>query len=434
MSVSWKGCLAIVLSAVLVAALGCSQEPSRGPKDKKTSERDFEAKPTEAKPAKPEAEKPEPAKPEPAKAKTSDSTPPVDEKKMNVSKQAYGKLPDGTEVDRYTLTNSNGLKVEVLNYGATIMSVETPDRNGKLGIVTLHRDSFADYIEQKDGRYTTPFFGPVAGRYANRIAKGRFTLDGKQYKLATNDNKVNHLHGGRKGFDKAVWKAEPVRGEGFVGVALSYVSPDGEEGYPGTLTAKVTYSLTDKDELKMEYVATTDKPTVVNLTNHAYWNLAGAGTGDVLGHELMLNADRFLPVDDTLIPLGDPKPVKGTAMDFTTPKRIGVDMANVEGGYDHCFVLNKKGEEMSLVARVTEPTSGRLMEVTTTQPAVQLYCGNFLDGSITADGKTYEKHYGFCLETQHYPDSPNRPEYPTTVLKPGETYKHTTVHKFGVQK
>ncbi len=248
------------------------------------------------------------------------------------------------------MTNAAGMRVKIITYGAIITAVEVPDRAGKLANVTLYRDSLAGYTEVKDGKPTTPFFGAIAGRYANRIAKGRFTLDGKQYKLATN-NGPNALHGGLKGFDKVVWKAEPLQAPGAVGVALSYVSPDGEEGYPGTLTVKVTYSLTDKNELKMEYLATTDKPTVVNLTNHAYWNLAGAGTGDVLGHELSINADRFLPVDDTLIPLGEPKPVKGTAMDFTTAKPIGRDMAQVEGGYDHCYVLNKKGDELALAAR-----------------------------------------------------------------------------------
>jgi aldose 1-epimerase len=369
----------------------------------------------------------------PAAVTPTGQTPPVEGTNMGLSKQSYGKLPDGTQVDLYTLVNARGMKVQVMTLGATITSVEVPDRNGRAANVTLHRDSLTGYAETKGGKPTTPFFGCVAGRYANRIAAGRFTLDGKEYKLATN-NGPNHLHGGVRGFDKAVWKAEPLEAPGARGVAFSYVSRDGEEGYPGTLTVKLTYTLNDENELRMDYEATTDKPTVLNLTNHAYWNLAGAGAGDVLGHELVINADRFLPVDDTLIPLGKPKPVAGTAMDFTKPKPIGRDMARVEGGYDHCYILNKKDFEMSLCARAVEPGSGRVMEVSTTQPGVQFYTGNFLDGSVSAGGKAYQRHDGFCLETQHYPDSPNRPDYPTTVLRPGETYKHATVYKFGVQK
>ncbi|MGA2619728.1 MAG: galactose-1-epimerase [Thermoguttaceae bacterium] len=448
----WKECLALGLSAGLGLAGGCTPQPAAAP-DKPAGTKAAGTKPAETKPAetkpvetapadvKPPETKPVETKPaetkapetKPAETKPAAATPSPDEKKMSVSSQPYGKLPDGTEVDQYTLTNTGGLRVKIITYGAIITAVEVPDRDGKLANVTLYRDSLAGYTEVKDGKPTTPFFGAIAGRYANRIAKGRFTLDGKQYKLATN-NGPNALHGGLKGFDKVVWKAEPLQTPGAVGVALSYVSPDGEEGYPGTLTVKLTYSLTDKDELKMEYRATTDQPTVLNLTNHAYWNLAGAGTGNVLGHELLLEADRFLPVDDTLIPLGEPKPVRGTGMDFTTAKPLGRDMAQVEGGYDHCYVLNKKGDELALAARVSEPTRGRVMEVYTTQPGIQLYVGNFLDGSITVGGKPCEKHFGLCLETQHYPDSPNHPDYPTTVLRPGETYRQTTVYKFSVQK
>ena len=421
MTCSWNRGFAIVLGALIAAGPGCSRQPDAKPQAEKTQ------------PDKPRSEKIPAEKPQASEIKI-DTPPSLDEKKMSVSKQPYGKLSDGAEVDQYTLVNSNGLKVKVIDFGAIITSVETPDRNGKFANITLYRDDLAGYTERdKDGKPTTPFFGALAGRYANRIAKARFTLDGKEYKLAAN-NGPNHLHGGLKGFDKAVWKGEPLRGDGLVGVALSHVSPDGDEGYPGTLAVKVEYSLTDKDELKMEYTATTDKPTVVNLTNHAYWNLAGAGSGDILNHQLMLQADRFLPVDDTLIPLGDPKAVKGTAMDFTAPKKIGRDMAQVEGGYDHCYILNKKNGELSLAARATEAASGRVMEVFTTQPAVQLYCGNFLDGSVSGGGKAYEKHFGFCLETQHYPDSPNQAGYPSVVLRPGETYKQVTVYKFGVEK
>jgi aldose 1-epimerase len=360
--------------------------------------------------------------------------PAIDGNKMSVTKEAYSKLPDGTQIEQYTLSNANGLKVKIITYGAIITAVETPDRNGKVENITLHRDSLAGYLElDKDGKPTTPHFGSTIGRYGNRIAKGRFTLEGKEYKLAIN-NAPNSLHGGEKGFDRVVWKAEPVQSPGAAGVVFRYTSPDGEEGYPGTLDVKVIYSLTDKDELKMDFEAKTDKTTVLNLTNHAYWNLAGAGRGDVLKHELMLNADRFLPVDSTQIPLGRLDPVKGTPMDFTSPKAVGKDIAKVEGGYDHCYALLRKGDGLSLAARVTEPTSGRVMEIYTTQPGIQFYTGNHLDGTIRADGKTYEKQYALCLEAQHYPDSPNQKDFPTTVLKPGETYKQTTVHKFSVQK
>ncbi len=363
---------------------------------------------------------------------------------MSITEAPYGKMPDGTEIEEYTLSNSDGMKVKLINYGAIITAVEVPDRDGKVENVALYRDSLADYMEMKDGKATTPYFGATVGRYGNRIAKGRFTLDGKEYKLATN-NKENALHGGDKGFDKVVWEAKEVKSPGEVGIAFTRTSPDGEEGYPGNLKVKVTYSLTDKNELKMDYEATTDKDTVVNLTNHSYWNLAGAGNGDILKEVMMIDADRILPVDNTLIPTGKLDPVKGTPYDFTKPKPIGKDMPPFdldknEGGYDHCFVLNRKGDlatdgtALQLAARVEEPTSGRVMEVYTTQPAVQFYVGNYLDGSISGGGKAYKKHYGFCLETQHYPDSPNHPDFPTTVLKPGETYKESTVYKFSVQK
>ncbi|MCG2682701.1 MAG: galactose mutarotase [Planctomycetales bacterium] len=347
---------------------------------------------------------------------------------MSIKKEPFGKTPEGADVDLYTLTNANGLRVKIMTYGATITSVEVPDRDGLPANVTLSLDSLDDYLKGH------PFFGSTVGRYANRIAKGKFSIDGKEYTLATN-NGPNHLHGGEKGFDKVVWKAEPIEGKDFVGVAFSYESPDGEEGYPGILSAKVTYSLTNNNELRMDYVAETDKPTVVNLTNHAYWNLAGGGAGDVLDHLLTLNADRFLPTDDGLIPLGELEPVAGTPMDFTQPKTIGSRIGQVEGGYDHCYVLNKTDgdTEPTFVAKITEPGSGRVMEIFTTQPGVQFYTGNFLDGTLTGGGKPFKRHYGFCLEAQHYPDSPNRPEFPTTLLRPGEKYRHLTVHKFSVE-
>jgi len=347
---------------------------------------------------------------------------------MNPAREKYGTLPDGTEVDLYTLSNAHGMRVKIITYGAMITSVEVPDRDGKPANVTLFRDSLEDYLAGH------PYFGCVVGRYANRIAKGKFTLEGQEYTLATN-NDENHLHGGEKGFDKYVWKAQPIKTDGIVGVTMTHVSPDGDEGYPGELTAAVAYTLTDENELRMAYTATTTKPTVVNLTNHAYWNLAGAGSGKILDHLMMLGADEYLPVDEGLIPTGERKPVEGTPMDFREPQPIGSRIDQVEGGYDHCYVLNKQpDEEMSLAARVVEPESGRVMEIYTTQPGIQFYTGNFLDGTVSGGGVDYQKHDGFCLETQHFPDSPNKPDFPSTVLKPGETYEQVTIHRFSVQE
>ena len=347
---------------------------------------------------------------------------------MEIVKQSVGKLPDGTEVHEYILSNSRGLRVRIWTYGGTLITVETPDRNGKPAPITLYLDTLQDYLKGH------PFFGSLVGRYANRIAKARFVLDGVEYPLAAN-NGPNHLHGGRKGFDKYVWGAEPVQGPDWAGVRLKRTSPDMEEGYPGTLQAEALYAINENNELRMEYWATTDKPTHVNLTNHAYWNLAGAGTGDILDHIMMINADRYLPVDEGLIPLGELAPVADTPMDFRTPKPIGERIGEVRGGYDHCYVLNKAVPgELSLAARVYEPNTGRTMEVYTTQPGMQFYTGNFLDGSLRVAGKPCLKHYGFCLETQHFPDSPNRPEFPSTVLRPGETYHQVTIHRFGVQE
>ncbi len=348
-------------------------------------------------------------------------------KEPDVAKKPIGKTPAGIEVDQYTLTNAAGLRVTLMTYGATLTSVCVPDRAGKVENVILTQDSLPDFL------HADAYFGATVGRYANRIARGKFKLDGREYTLAVN-NSPNHLHGGIKGFDKVVWKAEPVRTADSAGVRFSYVSPDGDEGYPGKLSAQVTYSLTSKNELKMEFVAATDKPTVVNLTNHAYWNLAGAGSGDILGHQLTLLADAYLPVDDGLIPLGEAKAVKDTPMDFTTPHLIGERIRQVGAGYDHCYVLSRKdGKNLSLAVRVVEPKSHRTMEIYTTQPAIQLYTGNFLDGTLKSGGKSYQKHAGFCLEANHYPDSPNHPAFPSTLLKPGETYQETTVHKFGVE-
>lgn len=349
--------------------------------------------------------------------------------KMDIQKQSFGRLPDGSEVEVYTLTNSHGLKAGIMTFGATLVSLEVPDRSGKLTDIVLGHDSLKGYLDPAQN----PYFGSIVGRYGNRIAKGRFSLDGAEYRLAAN-NGENHLHGGIKGFDKAVWNAEPVREEGAVGLRLSYLSQDGEEGYPGNLSTTVTYWLTEANELRISYEAETDKPTPVNLTHHSYFNLAGQGQGDILGHELTLNAGHFTPVDDGLIPTGEIRPVAGTPWDFTRPKAIGAEIAAVPGGYDHNFVLRDGEGALKLAAHVFEPSSGRVMEIYTTEPGIQFYTGNFLDGTISGkSGRVYEKHYGFCLETQHFPDSPNKPIFPSTILRPGEKYTSLTVHKFSAK-
>ena len=353
-----------------------------------------------------------------------------------VKKESFGATPEGVPVDLYTVTNASGTEVRTMTYGGIILSLRVPDRNGKLGDVVLGYDALAGYLE------ASPYFGSIIGRYGNRIARGRFTLDGKEYTLATN-NGPNALHGGVKGFDKVVWSAEPFENESGVGAVFSYSSPDGEEGYPGTLQAKVTYTLAkDADTLSFDYHAVTDKATPVNLTQHTYFNLAGDGAGDILGHELMLMASRFMPVDSTLIPTGELRDVAGTPFDFRTPhtigERIGADDEQIRfgGGYDHNFVLDRtEGGSLQQAARVYEPTSGRVMEVSTTEPGVQFYSGNFLDGSIAGKGgHIYRHRTGFCLETQHYPDSPNRSEFPSTILRPGEEYRSRTVYAFSVRK
>jgi aldose 1-epimerase len=346
---------------------------------------------------------------------------------MSIEKASYGTLPDGRPADLYTLTNANGLRVKLTNYGAITVSVEVPDRKGTLEDVTLGYGTLDGWLKN------SAYFGATVGRYANRIAKGKFTLDGQTCTLATN-NGENALHGGLKGFDKVLWQAEAVRTPGSVGVKFTYLSKDGEEGYPGNLSVTALYSLTNDNEFKAEFSATTDKPTVVNLAHHTYWNLAGPASGDVLGHVLMLNADRYTAVDAGLIPTGELKPVKGTALDFTTPTPIGARIAQVEGGYDHNFVLRRAEGKLALAARVVEPKSGRVMEILTDQPGIQFYSGNFLDGAVTGKGSVvYKKHHGFCLETQHFPDSPNKPDFPPVVLRPGQTYRHTMLHKFSVQ-
>jgi aldose 1-epimerase len=344
-------------------------------------------------------------------------------------------VTDFDSIKPYELTNNAGTTVKITNYGATITSIKVVDRDGKFADIALGYDRVEDYMNAVD----KPYFGSIVGRYGNRIAKGRFSLDGKTYSLATN-NGPNHLHGGIIGFDKVIWNATPIRGQGYSGVELTYRAKDREEGYPGNLDIKVTYKLTTENELVIEYDATTDKATPVNLTNHTYFNLAGEGNGTILDHELMINADHYTPVGETLIPTGKIESVKGTPFDFTRPKTIVRDInqdneqLTFGGGYDHNFVLNKETEKMTLAATVYEPASGRFMEVLTDQPGVQFYCGNFLDGRLIGkSGKPYVYRGGFCLETQHYPDSPNQLDFPNTILRPGQVYTTKTVYRFSVK-
>ncbi len=367
----------------------------------------------------------------PAKAQSKPAAPAA---KSGVTSQAWGKTPEGAEVNLYTLTNAKGVEARIMNYGAILVSLKVPDRQGTLSDIVLGFDSLDPYLKEN------PHFGAVVGRYGNRIAKGHFTLEGKEYKLAIN-NGANSLHGGIKGFDKQLWTGKTMETKDGPAVQLTYVSKDGEEGYPGTLTSTVTYTLTGTNELRIHYQATTDKPTVVNLTNHSYFNLAGAGNGDILGHLLTLHADRFTPVDSGLIPTGELRSVEGTPFDFRKPTAIGARINNTSdeqikagGGYDHNFVLNGTAGTLRPAARVSDPTTGRVMEVLTTEPGVQFYTGNFLDGTITGKGgKVYNKRAAFCLETQHYPDSPNQPKFPSTELKPGGKYDTTTVFRFSTE-
>ncbi len=349
--------------------------------------------------------------------------------KATVEKSDIGKTPGGTTVEQFALSNGRGMKAKVITYGGIVTELHAPDKDGKLADVVLGFDGLEGYLERN------PFFGCITGRYANRIAGGTFTLGGKEYTLAKN-NGPNHLHGGLKGFDKVVWKAEPVRGE-EPAVRLSYLSKDGEEGYPGNLSVTVTYTLTDDNALRIDYRATTDKATPINLTNHSYFNLAAAG--DVLDHVMTIAADRYTPVDETLIPTGKIDPVRGTPLDFTGPTPIGKRIDQLKsvpgGGYDHNYVLRqpeKKGPH--LAARVTEPKSGRVMEVLTTEPGVQLYTGNFLDGKLKGKGgAVYKKHAGFCLETQHFPDSVHHKDFPSVILEPGQAFNSTTVYRFSTK-
>jgi aldose 1-epimerase len=363
----------------------------------------------------------------PAAATAEPAGPAKGEPTMNVTKGSFGRLPDGTAVDLYILTNKNGLEARLMTYGATLVSLRLPDRRGVYADCVLGYDGLDGYLK------SSPYFGSIVGRYGNRIARGRFTLDGETYTLATN-NGPNHLHGGVRGFDKVVWTAEPFAEAGAVGVKFDYLSKDGEEGYPGNLAASVVYLLTNENELRLMYEAKTDKATPVNLTHHSYFNFTG-GKREILGHLLTLAADRYTPVDAGLIPTGELRTVQGTPMDFRTPQAIGSRIAEVEGGYDHNYVLSSGGGALAWAARVLEPESGRAMEIATTEPGLQFYSGNFLDGTIAGKGgQTYGKHWGFCLETQHFPDSPNHPNFPSTILRPGLVYRTVTVHRFFIEK
>jgi aldose 1-epimerase len=346
-----------------------------------------------------------------------------------VERMDFGKTPEGIPVELYVLTNGR-MTAKVMTYGATLTELLVPDRNGKAADVVLGFDSLAGYLAGH------PYFGTTTGRVANRIAKGQFTLDGALYKLAVN-NPPNTLHGGVKALDKVVWKGQDASGPDGPAVRLSYQSPDGEEGFPGNLSVNVTYTVTGDDALKIEYSATTDKATPVNLTNHSYFNLAGPASGPIVAHELFLAADQYTPVDDSMIPTGEIKPVQGTPLDFTTPTKIGARLDQISGdpgGYDHNFVLRGSGKTLALAARVYEPDSGRVLEMYTTEPAVQFYTANFLDGSLKGKGAVvYKKRQAFCLEAQHFPDSVNHPEFPSTILRPGQTYTQTTIYKFSAR-
>jgi len=353
--------------------------------------------------------------------------------KLGIERADFGLTKESQAVELYTLQNANGIKAKVITFGAIIYSLEVPDRNGNMTNVTANCGSLADYESRN------PCFGALIGRYANRIGGARCVIDGHEVSLVKNSG-PNHIHGG-KGFDKRVWKAEPITGKDFVALKLAYVSKDGEEGYPGTLTCTVIYELNNRNEWKMDYTAQSDKTTVVNLCSHAYWNLAGAQSGQILDHVLTVNADRYLPADAGLIPTGEMKSVEGTPLDFRAPHSIGERLGQIKepqfnGGYDHCLVLNHKvAGDLTLCAKLKDPKSGRTMEVFTTEPGVQLFSANFAPSpGLGPNGYSYPKHLGFCLETQHFPDSPNKPAFPSTELRPGQTYHSTTVHRFGVER
>ncbi len=354
-----------------------------------------------------------------------------------IAKSAWGNLPNGTAIDLYTLTNKNGLEAKITNYGGIVVSLLTPDRNGKMEDIVLGYETLDEYVKDN------PYFGCIVGRYGNRIAKGQFELDGKTYTLAKNDGE-NHLHGGLKGFDKVVWEAVPDTSKGEANLNLTYVSPDMEEGYPGNLEVRVVYTLTDNDELKITYFATPDKKTHVNLTHHGYFNLTGGAKRDILDHELTITSNGFLPVDQGLIPVGTLTSLNGSPFDFQKPKRIGADInasheqLKLGQGYDHCWLLSnlQTANMKNPAASLYDPESGRFMEVSTTEPAIQFYSGNFLDGKYKGKGGVvYQDRFGLCLETQHFPDTPNRSqnEWPSTVVMPGSHYASTTVYKFSTR-
>jgi aldose 1-epimerase len=363
--------------------------------------------------------------------KPNESAPAAAAAQTSITRSSYGTMPDGSAVEQFVLKNANGIEVGIINYGGTVTFIKTPDRNGKFDDIALGYDNLDGYLKG------TAFFGAVIGRYGNRIGGAQFKLDGNTYKLPVNDG-PNTLHGGNKGFDKVLWQAEPFERANERGVILTRTSPDGEEGFPGNLQTRVTYTLTDNNELAIEYHATTDKPTVVNLTNHTYFNLSGAGSGDILKHEVTINADRYTPVVKGLIPTGELASVAGTPFDFRTKTAVGARIGNdneqlkLAGGYDHNWVLNRSGDGLQLAARVEDPASGRYLETYTVEPGLQFYTGNFLDGSPGRDGKAYVHRGALCLETQHFPDSPNKPSFPSTTLQPGQEYNTKTVYKFGV--
>jgi aldose 1-epimerase len=352
---------------------------------------------------------------------------------MGIEKKPFGVTKDGAPVHLFTLTNANGVEARITNYGGIVVSLRVPDRDGALDDIVLGHDTLGEYIDDDN------YFGCIVGRYANRIVGGRFSLNGVEHVLARNDG-VNHLHGGETGFNKGPWEAEEVREANAVGLELAYASGDGEEGYPGNLFVRVVYLLTNENELRIEYAAATDRDTVVNLSHHSYFNLAGAGSGDVLGHVIMIDADRFTPVDRGLIPTGELRGVRGTPMDFTEPVEIGARIGQDDeqlafgGGYDHNWALNKGDGPLGLAARVYEPTAGRVMELYTTEPGVQFFTGNHLEGVVGKAGRVYGRHGGFCLEAQRFPDSPNKPQFPSTVLRAGDRYTQTTFYRFSMER